>query len=71
MTIFPKAHNHIKYLGIKIGNTPSSIYYKNFPPLIDRIEKDLKKWTHLPLSLFGKVHLFKITALQNYFTPCN
>lgn len=38
-----KASEYITYLGIKIGKTHDSLYQLNYPPLIARIQTDLKK----------------------------
>lgn len=67
--IFLKANDHIKYIGIKIGKTPSSIFNLNFPPLIDKIARDLTQWKNLPLSLFGRAHLFKMNCFAKLLYP--
>lgn len=56
-----KAKDKIKYLGMYIGNTPSSVYTLNYPPLIDKVIKELEAWQNLPLSLFERAHLFRMT----------
>lgn len=48
-----KGHKHSTYLGIKIGQTPESLYHLNYPRLISKMLKELEGWGKLPLSLFG------------------
>lgn len=50
----------VKYLEILIEKTPQSLYNLNYPPLISKIVKDLKKWSHLPLSFLPRCHLLKM-----------
>lgn len=63
------ANQHITYLGIKIGREPSSLYSLNYPPLITKIVKELEAWGSLPLSLFGRCHLFKMVSFARLLYP--
>lgn len=58
-SIFPMNNNQIKYLGIYIGKTHATIYSLNFPPLISKIENQLKLWKEIPI-LFGGANLLKV-----------
>uniref|UniRef100_A0A671WYD5 Reverse transcriptase domain-containing protein n=1 Tax=Sparus aurata TaxID=8175 RepID=A0A671WYD5_SPAAU len=51
------------YLGIHITPSLSGLYKANFIPLIRKIKEDLARWTSLPLSLIGRVNLFKMNIL--------
>lgn len=53
---------HLTFLGIKIGHTAESIYGLNYPSLINKIVLELKRFTQLPLSLYGRCHLVKMSA---------
>ncbi|PIO40484.1 hypothetical protein AB205_0190240 [Aquarana catesbeiana] len=63
------ATQHITYLGIQIGREPSSLYLLNYPPLIIKIVKELEAWGALPLSLFGRYHLFKMVSFACLLYP--
>lgn len=66
---FPIAPTHIKYLGILIGKSPSSIYNLNFPPTFDKIRKDLQGWRNLPLSLCGRANLYRMNSFAKILYP--
>lgn len=68
-TEFPIAKEHIKYLGILIGKTPSTIYTLNFPPIIEKIQKELQGWRNLPISLFGRDDLFRMNSFAKLLYP--
>uniref|UniRef100_A0A3Q1EEL5 Reverse transcriptase domain-containing protein n=1 Tax=Acanthochromis polyacanthus TaxID=80966 RepID=A0A3Q1EEL5_9TELE len=57
------------YLGIKITPSIYGLYKANFVPLIRKIKEDLARWTALPLSLLGRVNLFKMTILPRLLYP--
>lgn len=57
------------YLGIHITPLLPDLYKANFVPLVRRIKQDLARWTGLPLSLFGRVHLFKMNILPRLLYP--
>lgn len=59
----------IKYLGINIGQTSQSIYNLNYRPLINKIIKELGSWKNFPISIFGRVHLFKMTSFAKLLYP--
>lgn len=56
-SIFPVAKTHIMYLGIKIGKAFSFLYHLNYSPVLLKIA-ELENWSSLPLSSFGRCHLF-------------
>lgn len=66
---FKVAHNSIKYLDINIGQTFQTLYNLNYTPLINKIVKELGPWTDLPISLFGRAHLFKLTSFAKLLYP--
>lgn len=66
---FAIATKQIKYLGIIIGNTPDSIYSLNYNPLIAKITKELHMLRDLPLSLKGRIHLYKMVSFAKLFYP--
>lgn len=67
--IFSVAKNHITYLSIKIGKTPSSLYNLNFTPVISRIINELETWMFLPISFFRRCHLFKMVSFARILYP--
>lgn len=63
------AHSYITYLGIKIGRHTGSIYPFNYPPLFDKILKELKKWDSLSLFFFGWCQLVKMISFARLLYP--
>ncbi len=57
------------YLGIHVIRSHSGLYKANFTSLICKIKEDLARWTALPLSLLGKVNLFKMNILPRLLYP--
>lgn len=66
---FAIAKDKIKYLGLYIGKHPSSIYNLNYPPVIEKVIKELEHWQTLPLSLTGRAHLFKMISFPKLLYP--
>lgn len=52
----------IKYRGILTDSNLNN-YKLNYLPLLQKIEKDVTRWTTLPLSLMGKVNVIKLNML--------
>ena len=52
-----------KYLGISITPQLENLYKENYCPLIEKIKNDLCKWSTLPLSLLGRIHVIKMNVL--------
>jgi hypothetical protein len=52
-----------KYLGISITPQLENLYKENDCPLIEKIKNDLCKWSTLPLSLLGRIHVIKMNVL--------
>lgn len=67
--LFTIARNKIKYLGISIGKRSETLYNLNFTPLIDRMNKELEMWEPLPLSLLGRMHLFRMASFSKLLYP--
>lgn len=67
-TPFALAHEKIKYLGINIGKTPSSVYNLNITS-IDKVIKELQAWKEIPLTLFGRIHLYRMTSFPKLLYP--
>lgn len=56
----------IKYLGIHISTSTSDYYTLNLEPLVQRMRERLRVWVHLPLSLIGRINLFKMKLLPAF-----
>lgn len=56
----------IKYLGIYISTSTSDYHTLNLEPLIQLTRARLKAWAHLPLSLIGRINLFKMKLLPAF-----
>ncbi len=53
----------MRYLGITIRSPISKIFDLNGPPLLRTIREDIKRWTTLPLSLWGRAEVIKTNIL--------
>ena len=49
-----------KYLGVVVTRSVQLLFKFNFKPLFERTIKDFGRWSHLPLSLAGRVNALKI-----------
>lgn len=52
----------IKYLGIIFPRYLKDIVKCNFDPLLDKISRDMERWSPLYLSLWGKVNIIKMNS---------
>lgn len=59
----------IKHLGIYIRRTPDSKYSLNYRTLITHLQRLLELWQDLPLSLLGRIHLFKMVSFPRLLYP--
>lgn len=62
------APKYITYLGIKIGKSSDSLYMLNYP-IFTKIQADLDRWSHLPLSLAGRCYLLKMSGFARLLYP--
>lgn len=53
----------LKYLGIKITTSYSSLYGSNYPNLFADLRKLLQSWNKLPISLSGRIASVKMSIL--------
>lgn len=53
----------MKYLGIKIRVPIKEIFDLNSKPLLDSIKEDLKRWSALPMSIWGRAETLKMNVL--------
>ena len=53
----------MKYLAIKINTPISKMFELNAQPLVNSIKEDLKRWSNLPLSLWGRAEVLKMNIL--------
>ena len=67
-SIFPFniASGGFKYLGVFCTNSFDDLFSKNFQPLLDNFKLELTRWASLPLSLRGRVGLFKMIILPSF-----
>ena len=56
-------HQGMKYLGINIRSPISKIFDLNGPSMLKVIKDDIKRWTVLPLSLWGRAEVIKMNLL--------
>ena len=53
----------LKYLGVHLTPSYSTLFQANFPPLFTEINRLLKTWTKLPLSLLGRINVLKMSVI--------
>lgn len=53
----------LKYLGIQITPTYSSLYLANYTPLFKNVNDMLKRWNPLPLSWLGRINVLKFLIM--------
>ena len=53
----------LKYLGVYITSSYSTLYQANFPPMFAEIARLFNLWTSLPISLLGRVNVLKMSIL--------
>lgn len=53
----------ITYLGIRIPTRLSDLYIKNYLPILQQIQKDLKSWSTGLFSWFGRTAILKMNIL--------
>lgn len=55
-----------RYLGVLIEHPISSYTKINLDPLITRLKSTLKTWNNLPLTLLGRINIFKMIYLPRF-----
>ncbi len=61
-----KTSTQFKYLGINVTKAFVDLYKENFSKLLDQITQDLQRWSHIAISLAGKINIIKMTVLPNF-----
>lgn len=54
----------LKYLGVQLTSTYSSLFTVNYPPLFKEIQKMLRQWDVYPISLLGGKNVLKMSILS-------
>lgn len=57
----------IKYLGITIKSPISKIFELNGTSVLKKIKEDTKRWSALPLSLWGRAEVIKMNILPRQY----
>lgn len=68
-SVFPIARSHITYLGIKIDKLLCSLYHLNYSLVMSKVIGELETWVKLPLTFFGRCHLFKMVCFPKLLYP--
>lgn len=55
-----------KYLSEQVTSSFKSLKKANFDNLLEQTRKDLERWTHLPVSLAGRINALKMTILLRF-----
>lgn len=58
-----RATGGLKYLGVFISDLPDISWERNLVPVWERVRDDIKSWSHMPLSIYGRSAIFKMVAL--------
>lgn len=62
------AVDHFTYLGIVIHKDIRQFDALNLSPTIQNLTSKLKAWENLPLTLVGRINIFKMFFFLNSFT---
>ena len=60
---FKIAKEKIKYLGIHVTKRYDSLFKSNFPPLLNKLNKNILYWKTLPISMLGRINAIKMIFL--------
>lgn len=63
---FRLVNGSFNYLGVVVTRSVQSLFKFNFKPLFDRTIKDFGRWSHLPMSLAGRVNALKMNILPKF-----
>lgn len=63
---FKMSEKEIKYLGIAITKSTRTMRERNLDSLTAKVKLDLQRWSHLPLSLAGRIQIIKMNVLPRY-----
>lgn len=66
-------YDGVKYLGVFLSNSQAVSWDRNLESVWTRVRADLKVWSHMPLTIYGRSAIFKMVSLprllyhlQNY-----
>lgn len=57
---------NFKYLGVVVARRASDYLPLNLSPVVQETQKRLKSWESLPLSILGRINLFKMKILPKF-----
>lgn len=57
---------NFKYLGVVVSRRASDYLPLNLSPVVQETQKRLKSWESLPLSIMGRINLFKMKILPKF-----
>lgn len=63
---FKLSVNSFKYLGVVVTRSIFELFKFNFKPLFERAISDFTRWSHLPLSLAGRINIVKMNTLPKF-----
>jgi hypothetical protein len=61
--LFFIASKKIKYLGVNLTKDVNNLYKENYKLLKKEIKEDYRKWSDLPCSWIGRIHMVKMSIL--------
>nr|KAF6437946.1 hypothetical protein HJG59_008665 [Molossus molossus] len=53
----------LRYLGINLTKEVKDLFAEKYGSLKKEIEKDIKKWKHIPCSWIGRINIIKMSIL--------
>jgi len=63
---FKVTNDRFNYLGVCITKFHSQLFKANFTPLVENTQRDLTRWSILPLSLAGRISIIKMNILPKF-----
>lgn len=70
LTKFAICMTPLKYLGVYIPSTLTSLYQANIPPILKSNKNTLEHWRDLSLSLSGRIAVIKSVIFPNIYSKC-
>lgn len=61
-----KISTQFKYLGVNVTKTFADLHMENFQNLLDNTTEDLQRWSHIPITLAGRINIIKMTVLPKF-----
>ena len=62
---FTTERKRIKYLGINLPKETKELYREKYKTLMKEIKDNINRWSDIPCSWVGRIHIAKMSILPN------